>query len=431
MASSGDEARANGAAGADADSDSEWDFLLTAMPKAPQAPLNSQETKRCSRARCQGRIPISDARKQCQRCRDNGKRWAASEKRKAAIAARARAWRERRRAQVRANGTAGPSGAGADVPCARCKGFIPASDTQKTCQRCRDLNKRYKSSEKGETTKKRWIKSEKKRAADKRYSATEKVKVRKRAYSKQYFATEKGKRTQAKYRATEKFKANMRRYRSSEKGKAHNAKRMSQLTRSLHQMVRGVHPNPQSFRSLGLFGDNADAEAFFELTKTEDWMKTAPWGACTATTLPQTVLQIGHRIPKAWYRHDDDGEIKKCWSRTNLFAQCAVENTKANHRNILSQAQWLALKAIWPKQCAGMTDEQAWAWCRDNVDNATRRVARAAAKTAGPSDEAGPSDLRTVEDEEASSEYEGPVGLDAYDSDALVFSDDSGDDEAD
>ena len=172
-------------------------------------------------------------------------------------------------------------------------------------------------------------------------------------------------------------------------GKAYNkrksAKRMNQLNRSLRLMILGVHPNPQSFRSLGIFDDNADAEAFFESTKTVEWMKTAPWGKCTSTTLPQTVLQIGHRIPKAWYRHDDDdGEIRKCWSRQNLFAQCAVENIKAKDRNMLTREQWLSLKAIWPKQCAQMTDEEAWVWARDNVDNATRKASRKMA--AGPSD---------------------------------------------
>ena len=193
-------------------------------------------------------------------------------------------------------------------------------------------------------------------------------------------------------------------------------------------MVRGVHECPVTFPRLGIFSDNSDAREHFQSTFLP-WMNWSNQGKRLQDTLPNTAWQIGHRVPKVWYRHDDDDEVKKCWSRANLFAQCAVENHNAADRNILSQAQWLALKAIWPKQCVSMTDEQAWAWCRDNVDNATRRAARAAPKMAGPSDEAGPSDLRTVEDEEASSEDEGPVGLDAYDSDALVFSDDS-DDEA-
>ena len=102
-------------------------------------------------------------------------------------------------------------------------------------------------------------------------------------------------------------------------------------------MVRGVHREPAvlSPRSASL-RDNADAEAFFESTKTEPWMRDAPWGLRTKTTEPQTVLQIGHKIPKAWYRHDDEAEIRKCWSRANLFAQCAVENHDNADRNLIS-----------------------------------------------------------------------------------------------
>ena len=161
-----------------------------------------------------------------------------------------------------------------------------------------------------------------------------------------------------------------------ERKKRQNASRMSALEKSLIKMVRGVHPNPKTFRELGLFADNADAEAFFESTKTEPWMKGAPWGKKEATTLPETVLQIGHKIPKSWYRHDDEAEIKKAWSRTNLFAQCVVENIRAGDRNQLTEEQWMALKEIWPKQCANMTDEEAWIWARDNVDNATRKKKR-------------------------------------------------------
>ena len=172
--------------------------------------------------------------------------------------------------------------------------------------------KRCRSSKKGKATIEKWRNSERGKAILDKWRNSERGKSSLRAAHQRFRSTDKckaiQKRAQAKYRSTEKWKVKQRRYMSSEKGKAHNAKRVNQLTRSLYQMVRGVHPNPQSFRSFGLFDNNADAEAFFESTKTEEWMKTAPWGACTTTTLPQTVLQIGHHIPKAWYRHDDDGD---------------------------------------------------------------------------------------------------------------------------
>lgn len=252
----------------------------------------------------------------------------------------------------------------------RCKHMFPIADERKTCPMCRARAQRHKGTTKHKASNKRYRDGEKGKAASKRYKTGEA-----------------GKAARRKYRDGEKNKAAQKRYQQSPKGKVHlkrrMAKRMNQLNRSLRLMILGVHPNPQSFRSLGIFDDNADAEAFFESTKTEKWMKTAPWGKRTSTTLPQTVLQIGHRIPKVWYRHDDLAEVKKAWSRANLFAQCAVENTDANHRNILTREQWLSLKAIWPKQCARMTDEEAWIWARDNADNATRRANRKA--VAGPS----------------------------------------------
>lgn len=229
----------------------------------------------------------------------------------------------------------------------QCKWWFLASDPHSECPKCRRATKRYKTGEAG-------------RASNKRFKTNEKGK----AIAKRFFTSEKGRACQKRARTSEKGKASKKR---------ENGTRTSQLARSLCKMIRGVHPDPQSFRALGLFADNADAEAFLESTKTEPWMKDAPWGKRTTTTVPKTVLQIGHRIPKAWYRHNDDAEIKKCWSRANLFAQCAVENHEAADRNQLSQEQWLALKPIWPKQCAGMTDEEAWQWAFRNVDNATRK----------------------------------------------------------
>lgn len=191
-----------------------------------------------------------------------------------------------------------------------------------------------------------------------------------------------------KQRKTTTFKASQKRYWLSDKGKANhkrqNDKVINKLSTSLGMMIKGIHPNPFSFPKLGIFVDNAAAQEHFESTF-KPWMNWANHGIRYVNTLPNTTWQIGHRIPRAWFQHTDINEVKKAWSRTNLFAQCAVENTNANCYNILSHNQWLALKPIWPKQCDGMTDEEAWAWARDNVDNTTRAAARAA--------EAGPSDL--------------------------------------
>ena len=293
----------------------------------------------------------------------------------------------------------------------QCNNWIPVTDWRKTCQPCRELKNRYWKSENGKAYAKRPSTIEKHKVCNKRYKASAtgkaKIKVSTREYrasdagkakidvsNQRYRDSEKGKATakrnngkestkasKREYEKSDKGKAKTKRYRTSDKGKAMKMRQaqtpMGKLSRSLHKMVHGKHPDPVTFPKLGLFADSADSQAHIESTFAP-WMTWTNSGKRLPDTLPNTVWQIGHRVPVAWYRHEDLGEVKKCWSRANLFAQCAVENIDAKDRNILSREQWMTLKPIWPKQCDGMIDEEAWIWARDNVDNATRRHERAA-----------------------------------------------------
>jgi len=253
----------------------------------------------------------------------------------------------------------------------RCNGELLASDSRVWCKKCRKQKVKEGKTEKGKAKKKRYTNGEKGKAKKKRYKNSEKGK----ATEKRYKNSDKGKAAEKRYVKSDKGKAAEKRYRKSDKGKActkrKNAKTMHRLSRSLGLMLAGTHENPVSFPKLGLFVDNADAQAHFASTFAP-WMHAENQGVFRTGMAPNTVWQNGHRIPKAWYRHDDEAEVKKCWSRTNLFAQCAAENVAAGNRNLLSREAWLALKPIWPKQCNGMTDEEAWQWASHNVDNATR-----------------------------------------------------------
>ena len=186
------------------------------------------------------------------------------------------------------------------------------------------------------------------------------------------------KQKQKEYKQTPRGKASEKRYKASENAKAagrkESAKPMNRLSQSLAKLLAGIPGRGVNFRELGTFADNDAVIAHFESTF-EQWMNWDNKGPALVDTQPKTSWQNGHRIPKAWYRHDDLAEISKCWSPLNLFAQCAVENHNAGDRNILSRDQWQALKAIWPKQCDGMTNDEAWEWASNNVDNATRNVA--------------------------------------------------------
>lgn len=255
----------------------------------------------------------------------------------------------------------------------QCKHWFPIADNRKQCEMCRASAKRRNHSDKGRDALRRFKKSDKGKACAKRSKHTEKGKAtRKRGRD-----SETGKARERRYRTSEKRKACAKRYYDTEKGKAtrkrQNDKLMNRLSTSLCQMIRGTHSNPMSFPSLGLFADNSDVQAHIESTF-ESWMTPSNQGMRRSDTLPNTVWQIGHRIPKVWFRHDDIAEVEKCWSRVNLKAQCAVENHNAKDRNILSREEWLALKPIWPKQCDKMTDEEAWVWARDDVDNTTRVI---------------------------------------------------------
>lgn len=283
----------------------------------------------------------------------------------------------------------------------QCKNWIQITDWRKTCQPCRELKNRYWKGENGKAYAKRPSTIEKTKFFNKRYMASDKGKAKSNVSNQRYRDSEKGKAaTKCKnakeltkelkraYEKRDEGKAKTKRYRTSDKGKAMKKRQaqspMGKLSRSLRKMVLSKHPDPVTFPKLGLFVDSDDSRTHIESTFAP-WMSWTNSGNRLRDTLPNTVWQIGHRIPVAWYRHEDLDEIKKCWSRDNLFGQCAVENIDAKDRNILSRGQWLALKRIWPKQCNGMTDDSAWVWARDNVDNTTRRHKRVASSN-GPSD---------------------------------------------
>ena len=258
-----------------------------------------------------------------------------------------------------------------------CPVWFSISDKRKLCERCRATAKRCNQSGNGKARHKRHRGTPKYKATHKRHRDSEKGK----ASQKRAQTNEKGRATKKRYRESDKGVASAKRARNSEKGKA-TSKRLSKMlmfrmSTSLRLMMTGEHKCPVTFPKLGTFKNNADAHAHFESTF-DPWMNWNNHGRRTRNMQPHTAWQIGHRIPKSWYRHDDVEEIRKCWSRANLMAQCAVENGDANCTNALTRDQWIVLKSIWPKQCSKMTDEEAWGWARDNVDNDTRKAERQA-----------------------------------------------------
>lgn len=248
----------------------------------------------------------------------------------------------------------------------RCNQWFSILEKYKLCTRCRATSLRNTKTDKGKLSVKNALK---------RYRDTDKGK----ATQKRCDTPEKNRRCCERRKASGTGQEANRKYNQSTKGKAcrkrRDANMMNHLSRSLYKMVTGKHTSPVRFPKLGIFVDNADAQAHIA-SSFAPWMNQHNHGVRRSGMSPNTRWQIGHRIPKTWYRHDDIDEQKKCWSRSNLFAQCAVENTNAKDSNILNREQWLALKVIWPKQCALMTNEMAWLWAHGSVDNTTRRSQR-------------------------------------------------------
>lgn len=127
---------------------------------------------------------------------------------------------------------------------------------------------------------------------------------------------------------------NGRRYRLSEKGKAadkrQSSKLSSKLGASLRRMVRGINQNPASLPSLGVFADNRDVQEHLVSTF-EPWMTLENQGVRRCGDDYNTKWHIGHRIPRAVFDSANIEDMRRCWSRENLYAQCArtnVENGK-------------------------------------------------------------------------------------------------------
>ena len=221
----------------------------------------------------------------------------------------------------------------------QCPNMIPICDARKTCYVCRQKSVANNHTAAGKAYQKRYWKGPKGKANQKRHNdATGKER------SKRYDKTEKAK----------------------ERNHRANSKPKAKLAHSLYMMVHGLHENPVTFAKLGIFNTSAEASAHFESTF-EPWMTWQNAGKYCKGDAYNVKWQNGHRIPRCWYEGSDVEELKKCWSRVNLFAQCSRENWENNKRMALSYDEWMRLKPIWPKACAGMSDELAWSWANGRV----------------------------------------------------------------
>lgn len=202
-----------------------------------------------------------------------------------------------------------------------CKRLFSVDDPRKTCPKCREIVNACNAKPERKAAKALYRKSEKGRTATQRANHGPNA------------------------------KANRRRYRLTDKGKAtvkrQNAKLSSRLSQALSRMVAGKHQNPVSLPSLGVFVDNSDAQAHFVSTF-EPWMTMENQGEYRSGDDYNVKWNIGHRLPRSIFDSANIEDVRRCWSRENLFAQCARANVENWKLLTHTDAELLALQALWP-----------------------------------------------------------------------------------
>ena len=193
----------------------------------------------------------------------------------------------------------------------------PARPNRKLCEKCAERGKQF-------------AKTEKAKAAVAKYKASDKYK-----------------QSLARQHAGEAYKASKRRFRQSDKGRAADKVLHAKMARSLRSMLTGHNQTPVTFKTLGLFESNDEVKAHFESTF-EPWMSHDNADKYKKNDAYNTKWNIGHRIPKILYDHSNEEDVMRCWSRVNLFAQCARQNVEQRNMLFLSDAELLSMQAIWP-----------------------------------------------------------------------------------
>jgi hypothetical protein len=129
------------------------------------------------------------------------------------------------------------------------------------------------------------------------------------------------------YFKREKGKATLRRYYEKEVTDPGKRLMMSMATRMSQAMHKNVSNEASSRLMLYTeFENSKDVRDHFE-SLWEPWMNWDNYGPCTKSAKN---WNIGHRIPLSYYDANDPEDVRRCWSKDNLFPQDAIENTSLN-----------------------------------------------------------------------------------------------------
>jgi len=160
----------------------------------------------------------------------------------------------------------------------------------------------------------------------------------------------KTKRTQAKFVASGEMAKAQARYWRSPKGRANikrsNAKPSKQIQNRISRLLRDSTLESASLQAQTGFSSNEDVRTHLASTF-EPWMTWENHGMLPKGAGRNVVWQIGHRIPCSAYDLSNPEDLKRCFSKANIFAQCAHENISLNDavpdRDVLEP-----LRSVWP-----------------------------------------------------------------------------------
>ena len=201
-----------------------------------------------------------------------------------------------------------------------CRKLVPIDHPFKRCDTCRETARRYTKTEKGKAALKRNKHTEKGIASRKRWNTSESRRAWKREWSK-----------------TKKGKAAVKRC---------NDRPMHSMLVTMSRMLGSTRKTSRSVIKLTEFKNCADFNDHLRSTF-EPWMTFKNRGRHKSGDPHKTRWNIGHIIPRSAYDGSDVDDVRKCWSKKNLFAQCARENLELCDR-LPNQEVLDRLRDVWP-----------------------------------------------------------------------------------
>lgn len=172
--------------------------------------------------------------------------------------------------------------------------------------------------------------------------------------------SEAGKASISRSNRKQRLNGNVAKYHKSPKGKALHAKeyqkkranpgKLLQLrigTRICQSMSTPVELRSEGSNRLNKYTEfktSQDVQDHFEATF-EPWMNWDNYGIYKLNG--PRVWQVGHRIPLFKYNNNDPNDLKRCWSKANLYAQEGKENIESN-RAMPTKDVLECLRHVWP-----------------------------------------------------------------------------------